>query len=91
MRHLPVVVALSLGVVALVSTPALALPNTVTAHVPFAFHLGGRTLPAGDYRISPLSTLQQQVLFIRTTDGHHPAFVMTLPRSTQTATTAVRS
>ncbi len=79
MRRLPVVLALGLGVVALASTPALAFDETVTAHVPFAFHLGRQTFPAGDYRISPLSTLQQQVLFIRTTDGHHPAFVMTLP------------
>ena len=79
MRRLSVVVTLGLGVVALASTPALALPDIVTAHVPFAFSLGPQTFPAGDYLISPLSTLQQQVLFIRTSDGHHPALVMTQP------------
>ncbi|HVO11356.1 MAG TPA: hypothetical protein VMX54_11500, partial [Vicinamibacteria bacterium] len=64
---------------ALASSPALALPDVLTAHVPFAFSLGRQTFPAGDYLISPLSTLQQQVLFIRTSAGRHPALVMTQP------------
>ncbi len=80
MRRLSLAVALGLGVVAFASTSALAFSDeTVTAHVPFAFHLGRQSFPAGDYRITPLGTLQQRVLLIRTADGRHPTLVMTLP------------
>ena len=86
MSRLSVVVALGLGVVALASSPARAFTDeTVVAHVPFAFQLGQRTFPAGDYWISPLSPLQQQVLFIRTADGHNPILVMTQPAEPERA------
>ncbi len=79
MRRLPLVVALGFAVVALTSRPARALTGeTVVAHVPFAFHLGQQTFPAGDYRITQLNTVQP-VLFIRTAVGAHPALVLTQP------------
>lgn len=46
--------------------PAQAFEETVTAHVPFAFHVGEQSLPAGDYVIKPLDHLEPNLLEIRT-------------------------
>lgn len=40
--------------------------SRVTAHVPFAFQIGDKTLPAGDYSVKRLS---QSALLIESTDG----------------------
>jgi hypothetical protein len=70
------VVALGLGLAAVSSRPALAMaPETVVAHIPFAFNVRNETLPPGDYRLHPLSDLDRQVLEIRSTDGRHAAVV----------------
>jgi hypothetical protein len=70
-------VALGVGLVAVVSSPALALgPETLKAHIPFAFSVDNVTLPPGDYRIKPLSDFAPDVVVIRSTDGHHAVVVM---------------
>jgi hypothetical protein len=71
-------VALGVGLVAVASSPALALgPERLKAHIPFAFSVDNVTLPPGDYRIKPLSDLDSNVVEIRSTDGHHAVLVMT--------------
>jgi hypothetical protein len=70
--------ALGLGLAGVAVSPAFALaPETLRAHIPFAFTVGNQTFPAGDYRISPLSDLDPQVVEIRSADGRHARFVMT--------------
>jgi hypothetical protein len=70
------VMVLGLGLAALSSGPALAMPpETLLVHVPFAFSVQDETFPAGDYEIHPLSDLDRQVLELRSTDGRHAVFV----------------
>ncbi len=68
----------TLGLVALTAGPAFAMdPETLVVHVPFAFSVDNVTLPAGDYRVHPLSILDNNVVEIRSADGHHAALVLT--------------
>jgi hypothetical protein len=68
---------LGLGFVAVSSSPALALaPETLEAKIPFAFNVSNVTLPAGEYRINPVSDLDPQVVEIRSTDGRHAVVVL---------------
>jgi hypothetical protein len=68
----------TLGLVALAAGPALAMDQeTLVVHVPFAFSVNSVTLPAGDYRVYPLSILDNNVVEIRSADGHHAALVLT--------------
>jgi hypothetical protein len=54
-------------------------PQLMRAVIPFAFHVGSRELPAGDYRITVLNpSSDQKVLQIRSTDGRFSAIVNTL-------------
>jgi hypothetical protein len=53
--------------------------STVTAHIPFAFQIGDKTLPAGDYSVKRLS---QNALSVESTDGEQSA-VAQAPRSVQ--------
>jgi hypothetical protein len=53
--------------------------NSVTAHIPFAFQIGDKTLPAGDYSVKRLS---QNALVIESADGAQ-SFVAQAPRSVQ--------
>jgi hypothetical protein len=70
-------VVLGVGLAAVVSSPALALgPETLKAHIPFAFSVDNVTLPPGDYRIKPLSDLSPDVVVIRSTDGRHAVVAM---------------
>ena len=48
----------------------LARAETVEVKVPFAFHVQGQTLPAGEYRVER-STDNPAILFIRGEHGSH--------------------
>jgi hypothetical protein len=54
-------------------TPAAAQTNAVRANVPFEFHAGGQTLPAGQYQITldPVSKL----VTVRAIEGGAGAFL----------------
>ncbi len=68
----------TLGLVALAAGPAFAMaPETLVVHVPFAFIVENRTLPAGDYQVKPLSDIDRNVLEIRSTDGRYGVVVLT--------------
>jgi hypothetical protein len=70
------VMALGLGLTAVSSRPALAMPpETLVAHIPFAFNVRDETMPPGDYRVQQLSDLEPQLLEVRSTDGRHTAIV----------------
>lgn len=53
--------------------------SRVTAHIPFAFQVGDKTLPAGDYSIKRLS---QNALLVESEDGDVSALAQA-PRSIQ--------
>lgn len=44
------------------------------AHIPFAFHLGDETMPAGNYEITQASDVDANLLEIRSADAGHAAF-----------------
>ena len=51
--------------------------NRITAHVPFDFQVGEKTLPAGDYSVKRLS---QNALLVESADGQQSAIAQA-PRS----------
>ena len=87
-RHLSLAIAI-LMLVAVWATTAqsqAAGPQLMRAHIPFAFHVGSRELPAGDYRITVLNpNSDQKVLQIRSTDGRVSAIVNTLGAKAKSA------
>jgi hypothetical protein len=79
------------GLAGVASSPALAFPpETLVAHIPFAFNVRNETLPPGDYRITTISDLDRQVLEIRSKDGRHAVITFSedapAARSTTTPT-----
>ena len=80
-RHLSLSMAILMLVVVWATTAQsqAAGPQLMRAHIPFAFHVGSRELPAGDYRITVLNpNSDQKVLQIRSADGRVSAIVNTL-------------
>lgn len=76
MKRVLSLVALGLGLAAVPSRPALAMPpQTLLAHIPFAFSVQDETLPPGDYRIQQLGDLDPDLLEVRSVDGRHTAIV----------------
>ena len=67
---------------AVLATAAQAQSNgspLMHARIPFAFHVGSRELPAGEYNISVLNpSSDRKVLQIRSTDGRVSAMVNTI-------------
>jgi hypothetical protein len=53
--------------------------NRITAHVPFAFQIGDKTLPAGDYSIKRIS---QNGLLVQSADGEE-SIIAQAPRSVE--------
>ncbi len=71
-------VVIGLGLAAVSTSPALALAReTIEVHVPFAFTVTDKTLPAGDYFVRPLNDAQPPVLEIRSTNGRYAALALT--------------
>jgi hypothetical protein len=61
-----------------------ASPRLMRAHIPFAFNVGNKALPAGEYNITVLNpSSDQKVLQIRSTDGSVSAIVSTVAAKTQ--------
>jgi hypothetical protein len=74
--------ALGLSLAALSASPALAMANeNIVVHVPFAFNVGDKTLPAGDYRVNALNSAESQVVEVRSTDGRYAALALTVEGS----------
>jgi hypothetical protein len=74
--------AIGLGLAAFSASPALALAHeTLQVHVPFAFSVADKTLPAGDYFVKPLNDQEPPILEVRSTDGRYAALSLTLSAS----------
>ena len=80
-RYLSLVVAMMM-LVAVAATAARSqspAPRLMRAHIPFAFNVGNKQLPAGEYNVTVLNpSSDQKVLQIRSTDGRISAIVNTL-------------
>jgi hypothetical protein len=55
--------------------PARAMTDDIVikAHVPFAFEVDGRTMPAGSYEVRAVGINDLSLLKIQSADGHGPA------------------
>lgn len=80
-RQLSLAIAMMM-LVALLATTAQAQgtnAQTMRARIPFAFHVGSKQLPAGEYKLTVLNpSSDQKVLQIRSIDGRVSAIVRTL-------------
>jgi len=66
------------AVMATAAQAQTASSQMMRAHIPFAFHVGSKELPAGEYRITVLNpNSDHQVLQIRSLDGSTSAIVTT--------------
>ncbi len=70
---------LAIGVVMLLSgTPSFAVvPQEMHVTIPFPFHIGDRSMPAGRYVITSPGTSNLRLLMIRDENGSPSVFVMT--------------
>ncbi len=61
-------------------TPSFGVvPQEMHVTVPFPFHVGDRSMPAGSYTITAPGTGNQNLLQIRNQNGSPGMFVMTVP------------
>ncbi len=75
MQRLTLFAVAGLGLALALPAHASSIENErLQAHIPFAFHVGDLTLPAGDYEITQPSDLTANLLEIRSTDARHTAF-----------------
>jgi hypothetical protein len=87
-RHLSSIIAIIILVAALATTAQSQGTNSrlLRARIPFAFHVGAKELPAGEYRISVLNpSSDRRVLQIRSVDGRVSAITNTVGRQAANA------
>ena len=83
-RYLTLTIAIMMfvAVVAITAQAQGFGTQRVRARIPFAFNVGEKTLPAGEYTIAVLNpTSARKVLQIRSTDGRLSAIVQTNERN----------
>lgn len=72
-------IAAALALTLIAAGQCSAQRSALRVNVPFAFTVGDKAMPAGEYRIAQLSQTQQSVQLIAWSDGHTSAVVMTSP------------
>jgi hypothetical protein len=80
-RHLNILIAIVMlfGILATTARAQMTGGQRLIANIPFAFYVGGKTLPAGRYTITILSsTSDRQLLQLRSVDGRSTAMVVTI-------------
>ena len=79
-RYFTLAIAMMILVaVAATVAQAQAASSPMRAQIPFAFHVGSKQLPAGEYNFTVLNpSSDQKVLQIRSSDGRVSAMVRTL-------------
>ena len=90
-RHLNILTALVMlvGILAVEARAQTASSQRLTANIPFAFNVGNKTLPAGKYTITLLSsTSDRKVIQLRSADGRSSAMVLTLRVNAKTSENA---
>ena len=64
-----------LGLALLAGSPMVRAQQLVVAHIPFAFTVGEKALPAGEYRVAKLPTVTDSPMLIQRTDSSVSAIV----------------
>jgi hypothetical protein len=72
-----IAVAIALLAAVIVASPCYAQRDGLKGNVPFAFQVGNKTMPAGDYTIDRLSLPAGSILIIRRCAGDDGAMVST--------------
>jgi|ERR1041385_7402264 len=87
-RHFNILITLVMlvGILAINARAQTASSQRLTANIPFAFNVGDKTLPAGRYTITLLSsTSDRRVVQLCSADGRSTAMVLTLRMNAKTA------
>jgi hypothetical protein len=73
--------ALAVGLLLSVAAAGVcyAQQSALAGNIPFAFQVGNKTLPAGEYRIEQVATADRCLQLIRQEDGKPLMFVPTMP------------
>jgi hypothetical protein len=80
-KYLTLTIAIMMFVAVMAVTAEAQVFGTqrVRARIPFAFNVGDKSLPAGEYTIAVLNpTSDRKVLQIRSTDGRLSALIQTM-------------
>lgn len=83
-RHLILSIAIMMfvAVVAMTAEAQVSGSQRMRARIPFAFNVGDKSLPAGEYNVTVVNpTSARKVLQIRSTDGRLSAIVQTNERN----------
>ena len=83
-RYLTLTIAIMMFVAVAAITAEAQVSGTqrMRAHIPFAFNVGDKSLPAGEYTIAVLNpTSDRKVLQIRSADGRLSAIIQTNKRN----------
>ena len=86
-RHVILGIAIMMFVAVAASTAEAQVSGAqrMRARIPFAFYVGAKNLPAGEYNITVLNpTSDRKVLQIRSTDGRLSAIIQTNERNAPT-------
>ena len=86
-RYLTLTIAIMMfvAVVAITAEAQVFGTQRMRARIPFAFNVGDKSLPAGEYSIAVLNpTSDRKVLQIRSTDGRLSAIIQTNERNANT-------
>ena len=78
MKRLTIALIIVCGFLALDAQAQTSGPQKIRANIPFAFNVGDKTLPAGDYTVAVVNPASdRKVLQIRSADGHASAIIQT--------------
>ena len=78
MKRLTIALIIVCGFFALDAQAQTSGPQKIRANIPFAFNVGDKTLPAGDYTVAVVNPASdRKVLQIRSADGHASAIIQT--------------
>ena len=86
-RYLTLTIAIMIfvAVAAVTAEAQVSGPQRMHARIPFAFNVGTKSLPAGEYSIAVLNpTSDRKVLQIRSADGRFSAIIQTNGLNTNT-------
>jgi hypothetical protein len=79
---LTIAIMMFVAVMAVTAEAQVFVTQRVRARIPFAFNVGDKSLPAGEYTIAVLNpTSDRKVLQIRSTDGRLSAIIQTNERN----------
>ena len=74
-----IAVTVALLAAAIAAGPSYAQHLSLKGNIPFAFQVGNKTMPAGDYWVEPMSSGDGYLRLIRSADSSAAAIATTIP------------